>query len=197
MLRWVIGAVGGSKVFKLLKQYTRSTRDAQHLWDKLRAFSFDNSSGYIWECTYVLIAEDCNDYVWAKIGRSNDPIQRFQSYNYAEHFRGFGVKHINTIDVVGWHTPEESYVAEKYLHSRLIAFRHDAREWFTNYGTDVSSDIFAYLLEFYWASFRHAGATADVHDGKVVGVVSGRGGFPIGLVNHHRDNGEIAAAACW
>ncbi len=127
---------------------------------------------------YCVAGEDVDGFVWLKIGRSQQLLSRIQGYNYPAHFQELEIKELIDLRLVAWRTEEESVRAEAYMHARLRPFRHDAREWFTNYGTTISSDNFTDLFLFHWSSLCIAGATA-YGEGSLRKLFSTGRGFPM------------------
>ena len=132
-------------MLRILSKYATNAAQAIDWQSKLDAFSDSIEFPYT---TYALAALDCDDNLWVKIGRSYDPAGRIGAYGYAAHFEEFGIKEIVGIGVVGWETLDESICSEKFIHAQLHGFRYDAREWFTNWDTDVSTNRFVNLIKF-------------------------------------------------
>jgi hypothetical protein len=142
-------------MLKFLKQYA----DPEFAKRWQREIEVHSSSLDFQYHVYCVAGEDVDGFYWMKIGRSSQPLTRIRDYNYPAHFQQLEIKELVDIRLVAWRTEAESVQAEAYMHAKLRLFRHDAREWFTNYGSTVLPDSFLSYFFFHWASLSAVGTT--------------------------------------
>lgn len=150
-------------MLKILKRYAPNAATAIDWQSDLELLLHSDELVHF---TYIVMGVDRWDkHLWAKIGRSSNPIYRIGQYGYHRYFSDFHVVELISLAAVGWESEKDSILAEKYIHRCLAHFRNGASEWFTNFGTNVDPHQFANLVGFHWASLRFSGAY--VQDGRI------------------------------